>query len=156
MMAIDIIAVGTKMPSWVQEGVAEYAKRMPRELALHWHEISPPRRQNLTPEQSMELEAVAIERHIKPQHWVIALDPQGKNITTETIAQTLAETQMEWMHLALLIGGPDGLAPRLRQLSRLRWAFGHITLPHPLVRVVLAEQLYRAWSINAQHPYHRG
>ena len=100
-------------------------------------------------------EATAIERRLKPQEQMVVLDVEGKVISTETIAETLATWQSDGSKIAFVIGGPDGLHPSLKAKAGARWSLGRITLPHPLVRVILAEQLYRAWSINAGHPYHR-
>ena len=100
-------------------------------------------------------EATAIERRLKPQELMVVLDVEGKVISTETIAETLATWQSDGLKIAFVIGGPDGLHPSLKAKAGARWSLGRITLPHPLVRVILAEQLYRAWSINAGHPYHR-
>lgn len=155
-MRLKILAVGTKMPSWVGAGVAEYEKRLPREYNLTWHEIPPAKRQGEAPDKLMAKEAEAIERHIKPGDRIVALDPAGMVVTTEKIAAEIEGWQMEGGDVAIIIGGPDGIAPELLAKAQSKWSFGRITLPHPLVRVVLAEQLYRAWSINAQHPYHRG
>ena len=100
-------------------------------------------------------EAQAIERHLKPGDTIIILDVEGQPVATESIAAALEDWRMEAAKPVFLIGGPDGLAPSLKAKAAARWSLGRITLPHPLVRVVLSEQLYRAWSINVGHPYHR-
>jgi 23S rRNA (pseudouridine1915-N3)-methyltransferase len=100
-------------------------------------------------------EATAIERRLKPQDLIVALDIDGKTVSTENIADALSSWQAEGAKVAFIIGGPDGLHPTVKARASARWSLGRITLPHPLVRVILAEQLYRACSINAGHPYHR-
>jgi 23S rRNA (pseudouridine1915-N3)-methyltransferase len=97
----------------------------------------------------------AIERRLKDQESIVVLDVDGKAISTEFMAESMASWQAQGVKPAFVIGGPDGVHPQLKAKAIARWSLGRITLPHPLVRVVLAEQLYRAWSINAGHPYHR-
>jgi 23S rRNA (pseudouridine1915-N3)-methyltransferase len=150
-----VIAIGTRMPSWVTEGSDEYLKRMPRELPVEWVELPASKRTRDTAELRMLDEASAIERRLKPQELMVALDINGKSVSTERIADALSSWQVEGAKVVFIIGGPDGLHPTLKTRAVARWSLGRITLPHPLVRVILAEQLYRAWSINAGHPYHR-
>ena len=154
-MRIRVLAVGTKMPSWVLEGVAEYQKRLPRDFPVEWLEVPPAKRQGDPVDRLMAKEAEAIRKYLKPDDRLVALDVRGKTVSTEDMAASFERWQMEGRNLALVIGGPDGIDPSLLAEAEARWSLGRITLPHPLVRVVLAEQLYRAWSINAQHPYHR-
>jgi 23S rRNA (pseudouridine1915-N3)-methyltransferase len=155
-MRIRVLAVGTRMPAWVNEGVAEYEKRLPREFQLEWVEVPPAKRQGERTELLLAKEAESLQRHLKPAEQLVILDVAGQVISTEQMAATFAEFQMTGTGIAIVIGGPDGVAPELLAQASQRWSLGRITLPHPLVRVVLAEQLYRAWSINARHPYHRG
>ena len=150
-----VIAIGTRMPGWVTEGSDEYLKRMPRELSVEWVELPASKRTRDTAELRMLDEATAIERRLKPQDLIVALDIDGKTVSTENIADALSSWQAEGAKVAFIIGGPDGLHPTLKARASARWSLGRITLPHPLVRVILAEQLYRAWSVNAGHPYHR-
>ena len=150
-----VIAIGTRMPGWVTEGSDEYLKRMPRELSVEWVELPASKRTRDTAELRMLDEATAIERRVKPQDLIVALDIDGKTVSTENIADALSSWQAEGAKVAFIIGGPDGLHPTLKARASARWSLGRITLPHPLVRVILAEQLYRACSINAGHPYHR-
>ncbi|MDA9878065.1 23S rRNA (pseudouridine(1915)-N(3))-methyltransferase RlmH [Luminiphilus sp.] len=147
--------MGTRMPGWVTEGSDEYLKRMPRELSVEWVELPASKRTRDTAELRMLDEATAIERRLKPQDLIVALDIDGKTVSTENIADALSSWQAEGAKVAFIIGGPDGLHPTLKARASARWSLGRITLPHPLVRVILAEQLYRACSINAGHPYHR-
>ncbi len=150
-----VIAIGTRMPGWVTEGSDEYLKRMPRELSVEWVELPASKRTRDTAELRMLDEAISIERRLKSQELIVALDIDGKTVSTENIAAALSSWQAEGAKVAFIIGGPDGLHPTLKARASARWSLGRITLPHPLVRVILAEQLYRAWSINAGHPYHR-
>ena len=154
-MLIRVLAVGTKMPQWVQTGVSEYGKRLPKDHSLEWQEIAQSRRTKESAAQRMLDEAQAIERHLKPSDTIITLDVEGQSVSTENIAGALVDWRMEGAKPVFLIGGPDGLAPSLKAKAASRWSLGRITLPHPLVRVILSEQLYRAWSINVGHPYHR-
>lgn len=155
-MRIRVLAVGTRMPAWVNDGVSEYHKRLPREFSVDWVEIPPAKRGTDTPEQLKAREALAIQRQLKSEDRIIALDVAGKLVSTEYVAQSFHDWQSERRGAAIIIGGPDGIDDGLLRRADNRWSLGRITLPHPLVRVILAEQLYRAWSINAHHPYHRG
>ena len=150
-----VLAIGTRMPQWVSDGADDYVKRMPREASIEWVELPVSKRTRDTAESRMLEEATAIERRLKPQELMVILDAEGKVISTETIAETLATWQSNGSKIAFVIGGPDGLHPSLKAKASARWSLGRITLPHALARVILAEQLYRAWSINAGHPYHR-
>ena len=150
-----ISAIGTRMPQWVSDGADDYVKRLPREASIEWVELPASKRARDTAESRMLEEATAIERRLKPQELMVVLDVDGKVISTATIAETLATWQSDGLKIAFVIGGPDGLHPSLKAKAGARWSLGRITLPHLLVRVILAEQLYRAWSINAGHPYHR-
>ena len=150
-----VLAIGTRMPQWVSDGADDYVKRLPREALIEWVGLPASKRARDTAESRMLEEATAIERRLKHQELMVVLDVEGKVISTETIAETLATWQSDGLKIAFVIGGPDGLHPSLKAKAGARWSLGRITLPHPLVRVILAEQLYRAWSINAGHPYHR-
>ena len=150
-----VLAIGTRMPKWVSDGAGDYVTRLPREASVEWVELPASRRTRDTAESRMLEEATAIEHRLKPQELMVVLDVEGRVISTETIAETLANWQADGSKIAFVIGGPDGLHPSLKARASARWSLGRITLPHPLVRVILAEQLYRAWSINAGHPYHR-
>ena len=155
-MRISILAVGTKMPRWVTEGVAEYTVRLPRELRLEWCEIALARRgKDSRAEQLRQREGEQILKAIPAGDRVIALDVQGKALSTEQLAHELRDWQMSGDNFSLLIGGPDGLSPECLQRADRRWSLSALTLPHPLVRILLAEQLYRAWTITVNHPYHR-
>lgn len=155
-MKLTIVAVGTRMPDWVQTGYNEYAKRLPRECALELKEIAlAPRGKNTDIARAIEKESEAILSVIPAQERVIALDVLGKPQTTHSLADALLEWQMHGGNTSLLIGGPDGLSAHCLARASQRWSLSGLTLPHPLVRIVLAEQLYRAWSLINHHPYHR-
>jgi 23S rRNA (pseudouridine1915-N3)-methyltransferase len=155
-MRLSIIAVGTKMPAWVEQGVEEYGRRMPRELKLEWREIPLARRgKDSRPQQLCAREGQQLLKAVPAGDRVIALDVRGKRISTEQLAQQLESWQMSGDNYSLLIGGPDGLSSDCLERAEQRWSLSDLTLPHPLVRVLLAEQLYRAWTITVNHPYHR-
>lgn len=146
------------MPRWVCDAYSEYVKRFPSEYRLCMHEIAIEKRnsvqKDLTPYVKREGEHMLAK--ISPQSHVIALEVQGQAWSTEEVAQRLANWQQRFRRIAFLIGGPDGLAPTCLAAADEKWSLSRLTLPHPLVRIVLIEQLYRAWSINNHHPYHRG
>jgi 23S rRNA (pseudouridine1915-N3)-methyltransferase len=153
---IRIIAVGTKMPAWVNTAVDDYSSRMPTEFALQWKEVKAEVRSSSgTSAQWMAKEAQKISEHIpQPCHRVL-LDEKGKDQTTAQLSARLSVWRDQALPVAILIGGPDGIAPELKQTAHESIRLSSLTLPHPMVRVLLAEQLYRAWSILANHPYHR-
>lgn len=154
-MHIRLIAVGTRMPAWVGAGYEEYARRLPRELKIELIEIPLAARAGNADIQ--RLKAAEGQRILKAvgEARLIALDEHGSGLTTLQWADALTA----WMHdgrdVALAIGGPDGHADEVLARAELRWSLSKLTLPHALVRVILAEQLYRAWSITTNHPYHR-
>ena len=155
-MRISIIAVGTKMPGWVSQGVEEYCRRLPREIKLEWREIPLAQRgKDSKPELLCEREGEQILKAIPVRDQVVALDVLGKRISTPALAEQLSTWQMSGDDYSLLIGGPDGLSPQCLERAQSKWSLSDLTLPHPLVRVLLAEQLYRAWTITVNHPYHR-
>lgn len=144
------------MPAWVEQGVAEYSKRLPADCCLEVVEIPPGyRAKNSAKEKAMQQEADAIVKAIRPQDHVIALDVKGKAWNTEQLAENLSQWRMQGGDVALIIGGPDGLTAEVLALAKQRWSLSALTLPHPLVRVLLAEQLYRAWTVLQGHPYHK-
>jgi len=155
-LRLSVIAVGGKMPAWVEEAVLDYGVRMPRELKLQWREIPLAKRgKDNNAEALCRREGEQILKAIPAGDQVIALDVKGVSWSTEQLAQKLGDWQMSGNNYSLLIGGPDGLSPECLQRATLRWSLSNLTLPHPLVRVLLAEQLYRAWTITVNHPYHR-
>ncbi|HEY3698400.1 MAG TPA: 23S rRNA (pseudouridine(1915)-N(3))-methyltransferase RlmH [Spongiibacteraceae bacterium] len=155
-MRINLIAVGTRMPDWVEAGIVEYRKRLPPELQFEIREIALAKRgKNTDIARALQQEGAAMLAAIAARDVVIALDVQGKSFATEQLAARLAQWQLNGENISVLVGGPDGLAAECLQRAQQRWSLSALTLPHPLVRVLFAEQLYRAWSINNNHPYHR-
>lgn len=155
-MQIHLIAVGTRMPGWVSDGYSEYARRLPRECSLNLAEIPLAQRSKSQPvSRAIEDEGKRMQAAIGANQRVIALDVKGRAWSTEQLAEQLNDWMQGGRDVSLLVGGPDGLAENCLQAAGQRWSLSPLTLPHPLVRVILAEQLYRAWSLNAGHPYHR-
>jgi 23S rRNA (pseudouridine1915-N3)-methyltransferase len=144
------------MPAWVEEGVAEYRKRLPAEIQFDIKELPLPKRgKNTDIRRAIAQEGDAMTAAIPAGDRVIALDVLGKAVSTESLAEALANWQMDGDNISILVGGPDGLSPACLALAWQKWSLSAMTLPHPLVRVLFAEQLYRAWTINNNHPYHR-
>ena len=144
------------MPGWVQSGYTEYAKRLPNELHLELIEIPlAARRKNEAPDRAIVSEGEAMLKAIGQGDRVIALEVKGKPWGTDQLARNLFDWQGSGDNFSLLIGGPDGLSQSCIARANISWSLSALTLPHPLVRIILIEQLYRAWSINAGHPYHR-
>jgi len=144
------------MPSWVEEGYADYAKRINPILKIELVEVPLAKRgKNSDINQAMASEAEAIQKQLRPREKIIVLDVLGKPVSTKLLSGKLSGWQMEGNDVALIIGGPDGLDASISQLSDERWSLSHMTLPHPIVRLVLIEQLYRGLMINSNHPYHR-
>ena len=155
-MRVRIIAVGTKMPSWVLEATQDYLKRFPREWSVEFVEIALGHRgKGQDTAKAIAKEGENMLAAIDDRERVIALDVQGKSWSTEQLSQQMQHWQMDARNVALLVGGPDGLAPECLAKAEQRWSLSALTLPHPLVRVLLAEQLYRGWSILQNHPYHK-
>ncbi|MBI3223322.1 MAG: 23S rRNA (pseudouridine(1915)-N(3))-methyltransferase RlmH [Nitrosomonadales bacterium] len=155
-MKLLIVSVGHKMPDWIVTGFNEYAKRMPREAKIELLELKPePRSSGKTTEQIMEAEAQRILAAL-PQHCLrIALDERGAQPTTRQLATQMQDWMREGLDVAFIIGGADGLHQSVKQGAQRLMALSALTLPHALVRVLLAEQLYRAYSLMHNHPYHR-
>ena len=155
-MRISIVTVGTRMPAWVQEGVGEYQRRLPRELGVRWLEVPLAKRGKDTGGREVRArEGAQILKTVPAGDRVIALDVAGKRLSTQRLADYLRDWQMSGDNYSLMIGGPDGLSEDCLARAEQRWSLSDLTLPHPLVRVLLAEQLYRAWTITVNHPYHR-
>lgn len=151
-----MLAVGTRMPGWVTQGVEEYRKRLPREMSLEVVELSPgPRQKSADPAKAIRVEGDRLLSRLKDSELVVALDVEGKPWSTHTLSERMQDWQMAGSDVSLLIGGPDGLDQRCLSRADLRWSLSPLTLPHPLVRILLAEQLYRGWTLMTGHPYHR-
>ena len=156
-MRATLIAIGEKMPSWVSEGYNEYAKRLSHELPLQLVEItSKLRGRSNDSARVIADEGTLMLAAIPKGAQAVALDGRGKPYSSEQLAGQLARWRMDGRDLAFLVGGPEGLAPAALQRANQSWSLGPATLPHPLVRIVVAEQLYRAVSQLGNHPYHRG
>lgn len=156
-MRIKLIAIGTKMPSWVEQGFQEYAQRMPTLCQLQLLEIAAKKRgKNADIARILRDEAELQKAAIPAGTLIIALDRKGKSIDTLALAKHLQNWIDESQDVAILVGGPEGIDPLWLREIALKWSLSAMTFAHPLVRVMLAEQLYRAWSINANLPYHRG
>lgn len=155
-MQLIIAAVGHKMPAWIEAGFGEYAKRMPPECRIQLKEIKPVERSgSKTAETVMAAERAKIEAAIPKGARVIALDERGRDLTTMQLAQLLTQWQQDGRDVTFVIGGADGLDAGFKASADMLVRISSLTLPHGMVRVLLAEQLYRAWSITQNHPYHR-
>ena len=144
------------MPAWIEDGFGEYAKRMPPECRLHLKEIKPVERSgSRSAETVMALERTKIEAAIPKGSRIIALDERGKDVTTLQLSQFVTQWQQDGRDVTFVIGGADGLDAGFKASADMLIRISSLTLPHGLVRVLLAEQLYRAWSITQNHPYHR-
>jgi 23S rRNA (pseudouridine1915-N3)-methyltransferase len=150
-----IVAVGQRVPDWAQTAWDDYAKRFPHELKVELKAIKTEPRGSKTVEQLMAAERKRIEEAIPKGTRIVALDERGTSLRTTALAERLTEWQLGGGDVALVIGGPDGLDPEFRKGAHERIRLSDLTLPHAMVRVLLIEQLYRAWSVNANHPYHR-
>lgn len=151
-----MLAVGTRMPEWVGQGVEEYNKRLPVDFALPVQEIPLARRgKNSNSAQLLRKEAEAMLGQVQTSDWVVALDVKGRQFSTQDLARRLEYLRGQGRDVVLLVGGPDGLDDQCLERADECWSLSLLTLPHPLVRVVLAEQFYRSWSLLQNHPYHR-
>lgn len=155
-MRIKLLAVGDRVPAWVRAGFEDYRARLPREWRFELVEIpAAARSKNADIARLKEAEAEKIAKALPRGAHLIALDERGESLSTLDWAKAVESWQREGQEVCLLIGGPDGLAPGILARAQRRWSLSRLTLPHALVRVLVAEQLYRAWSVLANHPYHR-
>lgn len=155
-MRLKMVCVGQKMPGWVNDGYQEYARRFPPDMPLELVE-TPLAQRSKNPDipRLIHKEGEAQLATIGRTDRVIALEVGGKTWSTEKLAAQLENWQMDGRDVTFLVGGPDGLAPGCRDRAEQLWSLSPLTLPHPLVRILVAEQLYRAWTITRNHPYHR-
>lgn len=154
-MKLYVVAVGQRVPDWAQTAWDDYAKRFPPELKVELKAVKTEARGSKTVDQLYAAERERIEAAIPRGTRIVALDERGTALTTVALAGRLKSWQLESDDVALVIGGPDGLDPVFKQAAHERIRLSDLTLPHAMVRVLLVEQLYRAWSVNAGHPYHR-
>jgi len=151
-----ILAVGSRMPKWVREAYDDYTARLAPGLKISLTQIeAAPRTDRQPARKAMEIEGKRLLAGLDNDEYVVALDEHGTELTTRELASWLAARMGDGRDLSFLIGGPDGLAPEVLARSSFKWSLSRLTFPHALVRVVLAEQLYRAHSVLANHPYHR-
>jgi 23S rRNA (pseudouridine1915-N3)-methyltransferase len=155
-LKIRLIAVGTRMPGWVKDGFADYAERMPRECGLELMEIPVAERgKNADIARLKRMEGEKMLKAVPRDARVIAFEEGGETLSTTQWAQSLKDWLQDGRQVALLIGGPDGLSQEAIARAERRWSLSRLTLPHGLARVLVAEQIYRAWTRVVNHPYHR-
>ena len=155
-MRIHLIAVGKKMPEWVNSGFSEFSKRMPPELQINLIEVAPSIRNKSTPiDKNIKEEGERIQSTIPSNSMLIVLDEKGKKFSSIDLSNKMESWFPMGQDVSIVIGGADGIDPVIKQQADETWSLSSFTLPHALVRVVVAEQLYRAWSILKGHPYHR-
>jgi 23S rRNA (pseudouridine1915-N3)-methyltransferase len=154
-MRLTIVAVGQKVPDWAQTAYDDYAKRFPPELRVELKAVKTEPRASKTLETLLAAERQRIDAVIPKGTRIVALDERGTAVTTVALSDKLKAWQREGDDVAIVIGGPDGLDPGFKQSAHERLRLSDLTLPHAMVRVLLIEQLYRAWSITVNHPYHR-
>lgn len=155
-MKLQLIAVGTKMPNWVELAFKEYQRRFPADMPFELIEIPAGKRTKSSDIAKLtEIEGEKMLAAAGKGNRIVTLDIPGKPWDTPQLAQQLTMWQNDGRGVSLLIGGPEGLSPKCKSAAEQSWSLSPLTLPHPLVRVIVAESLYRAWSINNNHPYHR-
>lgn len=154
-MKLLIVAVGKRMPDWAQTAYDDYAKRFPPDCRVELKTVKTEPRGSKTLETLLAAERTRIEAAIPKGAKVVVLDERGTALTTVALARHLRDWQMGGDDVALVIGGPDGMDPAFKAAAQQRIRLSDLTLPHAMARVLLIEQLYRAWSVNANHPYHR-
>ncbi len=144
------------MPTWIESGFKEYAKRLPKNINFKLIEINPAiRGKNNSAENYKQKEEENINAVLADKSFIIALDEHGKTISSQKLANQLQTWNDENQHISLIIGGADGLSDAIKKKANQLWSLSGMTLPHGLVRVMIAEQIYRAWTITQNHPYHR-
>lgn len=156
-MLIKLLSIGSQMPDWVKEGYNEYAKRLTQDIRLELIELPTKKRtKNATLWKIQEYEEHQLLNSAAKCDWVVALDPKGSSLSTEGFSDQLHKWQLQGLHnIGFLIGGPEGLTKNCIDSAHFRFSLSHLTFPHPLVRVIVAEQIYRGWSLLKSHPYHR-
>lgn len=155
-MNVQIIAVGNKMPTWVVEGTSEYLRRFPADFSVNFCEITPQKRgKTVNFAKIKDTEGEKCLAAVAKGNQIIALEVLGKKWDTPELAKQIEQWKMDGRNISLLIGGPEGLSDECRSAADQLWSLSPLTLPHPLVRVMVSEALYRAWSVTQNHPYHR-
>lgn len=155
-MHIRLLAVGDRQPSWVDDAFGIYTERFPREWKFRLDTIATVRRnKNDKSRQAMEAEGELITAKLDQVEQVVLLDERGKQLTSKSLASKLSDWQSDGRDLCFVIGGPDGVSDTVRQRADMMWSLSQLTLPHGMARALLSEQLYRAWSLQSGHPYHR-
>ena len=155
-MHIRLLAVGDRQPSWVDDAFGIYTERFPREWKFRLDTIATVRRnKNDKSRQAMEVEGELITAKLNQTEQVVLLDERGKQLTSKSLASKLSDWQSDGRDLCFVIGGPDGVSDSVRQRADMMWSLSQLTLPHGMARALLSEQLYRAWSLQTGHPYHR-
>ena len=155
-MHIRLIAVGDRQPAWVDQAFDSYAKRLPVQWKFGLEPIATAARAGESDaRKAVELEGQGVLRKLKPAERVVALEERGRQLSSSELSELVADWQRDGRDVALVIGGPDGLSEECLGRAGLRWSLSRLTLPHGLARVLVAEQLYRAWSLLQGHPYHR-
>lgn len=155
-MKLRLVAIGTRMPDWVEAGFADYTRRLPPEFGFTLHEIAvTPRGKNADIARLKRDEGEKLLKSLPREARLVTLDERGKQWSTPELAARLAAWQQDGRDVTLVIGGPDGHAPEVLARADESWGLSKLVLPHALVRVFVAEALYRAWSLNTHHPYHR-
>ena len=159
-MKLRILSIGHKMPNWVQQGFEEYLKRIQPMISVEMVEL-PPAKRSKTPSpaeidkyKALEATTILNAKHPKERLWL--LEVKGKMLSTEHLSDKLSVAMQDGADIALVIGGADGVSPEILQAADFKWSLSELTLPHPLVRIIVIEQLYRAMSLINHHPYHRG
>lgn len=155
-MHIRLVAVGDRQPTWVEDAFDRYSRRFPREWKFRIDRIAAARRsKNSKSQEATIAEGEQILARVKANEQVILLDERGTQLTSQALASRLSDWQSDGRDLCFVIGGPDGVSQACQQRADIRWSLSQMTLPHGLARVLFAEQLYRAWSLQSGHPYHR-
>lgn len=155
-MRLQLLAVGNKMPAWVTTGYEEYARRLPPDMPLQLHEIMPGKRtKKANIARITDQEGEQMLQSVNKGARIVTLEVDGRPWDTSKLAERMRHWQHDGRDVSFLVGGPEGLAPACQQASEEKWSLSPLTLPHPMVRIIIAEALFRAWSLNNNHPYHR-
>lgn len=154
-MKLNLLCIGQRMPAWVSQAYNEYSRRMPREMPVKLIELAAARGSNLSSEQIIQDESARLLKAVPKSSRIVLLDVEGKSWSTEVLAENMEDWRQSGHDWTFIIGGANGVSSELRATADFRWSLSRATFPHPLVRIILIEQLYRAWTIINGHPYHR-